>query len=115
MIADATRRRLPHPITLLYANTSAASAPFMDELGQWARENPNFRLAPTISTPATNEPWPFDTGRIDASFVKAHVPDPAAAVFYIAGPAKFVEAMGAILPGIGADPDSVKSEEFPGY
>ena len=115
MIADVSRRRLPHRITLLYANTSASSAPFLDELERWGRENANFRLAATITAPVTSEPWPFDTGRIDAAFVKTHVQDPGAAVFYIAGPARFVEAMGSLVTAIGADPDSVKSEEFPGY
>jgi len=115
MVADATRRKLPHRITLLFSNTSASSAPFLEDLEQWARENSNFRLAPTITAGLPGEPWSFETGRIDAAFVKAHVDDPAAAVFYIAGPAGFVQAMQRVATEIGADPDSIKSEEFPGY
>jgi ferredoxin-NADP reductase len=115
MIADATRRKLPHRITLLYSNTSASSSPFLDDLETWARENPNFHLAATITKGVPGEPWSFETGRIDAAFVKAHVDEPAAAVFYIAGPAGFVGAMGRVATEIGADPDSVRSEEFPGY
>jgi ferredoxin-NADP reductase len=36
-------------------------------------------------------------------------------MFYIAGPAGFVAAMGRTATDIGADPDNIKSEEFPGY
>ncbi len=115
MIEDAARRRLPHRITLLYSNTSASAAPFLDDLQALAKENANFTFAPTITQPVTGEAWTFETGRIDAAFMKARVNDPAAAVFYIAGPAGFVSAMAALAAEIGADPDSVKSEEFPGY
>lgn len=115
IIADATRRKLPHHITLLFSNTSASAAPFLDDLQACARENPNFTLAPTITEGVPGEPWSFETGRIDAAFVKARVKEPAAAVFYIAGPAGFVGAMAAIATDIGADPDAVRSEEFPGY
>jgi len=115
IIGDATRRKLPHHITLLFSNTSASAAPFLDDLLAFARENPNFTLAPTITEGVPGEPWSFETGRIDAAFVKARVSDPAAAVFYIAGPAGFVGAMVKLAGEIGADPDSVKSEEFPGY
>jgi ferredoxin-NADP reductase len=115
LIADATLRKLPHHMTLLYSNTSASAAPFLDDLQAWARENPNFTLVPTITEGVPGEPWPFNTGRIDAAFVKAHVRDPAAAAFYIAGPAGFVAGMAAVVTETGADPDSVKSEEFPGY
>ncbi len=115
MIADATRRCLPHRITLLYANRNATSAPFLEDLQQWARQNPQFHLVATLTAPVANEPWPFETGRIDEAFVQTHVPDARDAVFYIAGPGRFVRAMTAILDAVGADPDSVKSEEFPGY
>jgi ferredoxin-NADP reductase len=115
IIGDATRRNLPHRITLLYSNTSASSAAFLDDLTQFARENPNFHVVPTITAGVPGEPWSFETGRIDAAFVKAHVDDPAGAMFYIAGPAGFVAAMGRTATDIGADPDNIKSEEFPGY
>ncbi len=115
IIADATRRKLPHRITLLFSNTSASAAPFLDDLQAFARENPNFTLVPTITNPVVGEPWSFETGRIDAAFMKARVPDPSAAVFYIAGPGGFVGAMAQIATDIGADPDNVRSEEFPGY
>ncbi len=115
IIEDATRRKLPHHITLLFSNTSASAAPFLDDLQAFARENPNFTLAPTITDAAPGEPWTFETGRIDAAFLEARVSDPADAVFYIAGPAGFVAAMAAMATEIGADPDSVKTEEFPGY
>ena len=115
IIEDATRRKLPHRITLLFSNTSASAAPFLDDLQAWARENPNFTLAPTITAPVAGEPWTFETGRIDAASLTSRVSDPAAAVFYIAGPGGFVAAMVALATAIGADPDAVKAEEFPGY
>jgi ferredoxin-NADP reductase len=115
IIEDATRRKLPHRITLLFSNTAASSASFLDELQALARENANFTLVPTITKPVAGETWAFDTGRIDGTFLKARVSDPAAAVFYIAGPGRFVAAMAALATEIGADPDAVKSEEFPGY
>ena len=115
MIEDASRRRLPHRITLLYSNNTASSTAFLDDLQRWAADNPNFRLAPTITAGVAGEPWTFQTGLINAAFMKGHVPDPANSVFYAAGPAGFVTAMTRLAVEIGADPDNVKSEEFPGY
>ncbi len=115
IVADATARRLPHRITLLFSNRCASAAPFLDDLLAFARENPNFTLAATITQPVAGEPWTFETGRVDAAFLRRQVPDPSAAVFYIAGPGRFVTAMAALSEEIGADPDSIKSEEFPGY
>lgn len=115
IVADATLGKLPHRITLFYSNTNASSAAFLDDLQAWARENPNFTLVPTITAPVAGEPWTFETGRIGANLLRTHVADPGAAVFYIAGPAGFVATMANLVIEIGADPDSVKSEEFPGY
>ncbi len=115
MVEDATRRRLPHRISLLYSNNTASSTAFLDDLQRWAADNPNFVLVPTITAGVPGEPWTFETGLIDAAFMKRQVADPAGSIFYIAGPAGFVAAMTRLASDIGADPDNVKSEEFPGY
>ena len=101
IIKNATEQKLPHKITLFYSNTSPARAPFLNEIEEWQKANPNFRLL-TMS-------------RVDEPFVKAHFDPKSNAIAYIAGPAGFVGAARQALDRLGVDPDNIRTEEFPGY
>ena len=90
MILDATERKLPHKITLVYKNKSPARAAFMDELKQLEIQNPNFSLSFSLST------FRF-------------------ALYYISGKPGFVAAMRLELENKGIDETNIKTEEFDGY
>lgn len=115
IVKDATERRLPHALTLFYSNRSPKSTAFLAELEQWERQNPNFRLLATITDTPYESGWKRQTGFIDRDFVARHLPAPADAVSYIAGPPAFVTAVRGVLEGAGADPDNIRTEEFSGY
>jgi ferredoxin-NADP reductase len=115
IIKDATERRLPHGMTLFFSNRTPAGAAFLPDLEAWQRQNPNFRLVATITDPSRGEPWSHSVGRMDAAFIRPHVPDWAAAFCYAAGPPAYVKAMRSALDEVGADPDNIRTEEFSGY
>lgn len=115
IVKDATERRLAHSLTLFYSNRSPGSTAFLAELGQWERQNTNFRLLATITDTPYDAGWTRQTGFIDRDFVARHLAVFGDAVSYIAGPPAFVTAMRGVLEGAGADPDNIRTEEFSGY
>lgn len=114
IVKDATERKLPHTLTLFYSNRTVASTAFLGDFERWQAENPNFRLVATVTEP-DGQPWAHEKGVIDAAFLTPRLTDPAAAIYYVAGPPAFVTGMRAALDGLGADPDNLRTEEFPGY
>jgi ferredoxin-NADP reductase len=115
IIKDAAERRLPHKLTLFYANRTARSTAFLPDLEAWQGANANFRLIATIAEPSAGEPWSHQTGLIDAAFIRPHLMDYANGISYLAGPPGFVKAVRNALDQIGMDPDNIRTEEFPGY
>lgn len=106
IIAQATHEKAPHKITLIYANRTRAQAAYIEELEQLAQANPNFTLVP-VYTDAQ--------GFVNADTLRQNVPDLAAPRWYLSGPEGMVQAMRALLMEVGADEDSIKTEEFEGY
>lgn len=106
IIAQATHDKAPHKITLIYSNRTPAQAAYADELKHLAEVNKNFTFIPVYS----------DTdGRVNADIVRRHVLDISSPRYYLAGPEAMVKAMRQILLEVGADEDSIKTEEFEGY
>jgi ferredoxin-NADP reductase len=106
IVKDATERRLAHRIVLLYSNRNRGSAAFLDDLEGWAKENRNVTIVPVFTD---------ETGFITADLVREHAPDLSSSIAYAAGPDAFVKAMRQALLDAGADPDDIRTEEFPGY
>ncbi|CAM5189516.1 Ferredoxin-NADP reductase OS=Castellaniella defragrans OX=75697 GN=HNR28_000663 PE=4 SV=1 [Castellaniella defragrans] len=112
MIAQATHDKTAHKITLLYANDTQARAPFIAELQQFARQNPNFTFVPVYTQEKVAG---AEHGRVDADMVRRHVPDLASPIFYLSGPPGMVRAMRELLMSLDADEDNIRTEEFDGY
>ncbi len=106
IVAQATHDRSGHRITLIYANRTPALAAYTDELKSFAASNPNFTFVPVYTS---------TQGHVDADLIKAHVPDIAAARYYLSGPEGMVKAMRSLLLAVGADEDNIRGEEFEGY
>lgn len=128
IILDATQRKLPHRITLLYSNRRTEDAAFLDELREAEKQNEKFALIATFTkpTPPGTEPHTnilknvsmssgVETGHITAETMKKYAPDLAASIYYIAGSPAFVEAMRQMLDTAGVDGNNVRSEDFAGY
>ena len=115
IIKDATERKLPHSITLVYSNRTAAGTAFLGDFERWGTENPSFRLVATLTDPNPSEPWGHMTGRVGTDFLKNRLRDIPTSIFYVVGPPAFVKAMQKALPEAGADPGNIRSEQFYGY
>lgn len=127
----ATDQKLPHKITLLYSNQTPENIVFKEDLDQFAKANPHLTIVHTITRgnslpadqslrePSTNSSekasGKMRRGRIDEAMIKEYVNDIANAVFYIAGPPSMVEALSAVVKGMGVSEEHIKTERFTGY
>lgn len=114
IIAQATHDRLPHSVTLLYSNKTAADAAFTADFEGFAASNAHFKFVPVYAEASAAE-WAGERGFIDAGMLKRHVPNVAAPIYYLAGPAGMVKAMREMLVAAGANEDNIRTEEFSGY
>jgi ferredoxin-NADP reductase len=112
MLRYVQEERLDYRITLLYSNRDRGSAAFLDELEALAAQNPYLRLVLTM----TDDPaWRGERRRIDAALLREYLGDPAANVYYLAGPPALVEAASQALAELGVDAAGIKKENFVGY
>ena len=114
IIKDATERGLQHDLTLFYSNRTPDSTAFLPDLEEWGQRNRHLTLVPTITDNVDIHTWKYQKGMIDAAFLQGRLPV-GEAIYYAAGPAVFVTAMRQALERLGADPDNIRTEEFPGY
>lgn len=67
----------------------------------------------TITRPS--QAWRGLTGRINREMIEETVPDYSERVFYSCGPKPMVDAMVAMLSGMGLPEKQIKYEYFSGY
>src|SRR5699024_8295649 len=96
MIAEATRQKTDHDLTLLYSNKPPEDAPFLEDLEKLAEENPNFKFVPVMTRSDENS-WQGERGHIDADMLKRYVPDTEKPIYYLSGPKTMVQAMYKML------------------
>ena len=129
IVLQATYEKLPHKILLFYSNRRPQDAAFLEELEKLQAINNHYHLVATM----TQFPeWPGPIGNIpdlqagisngasekdyiNKEMIKKYVHDTSLPIYYIAGPVKMVKALYDLLIKIGADPDSIRFEEFSGY
>ncbi|GAB4073041.1 FAD-dependent oxidoreductase [Barrientosiimonas marina] len=113
MIGEATKQETSHDMTLLFSNSKPEDAPFMSDLREFEKENPNFTFVP-VMTQADSE-WDGESGHIDADMLKRYVSDVSKPIYYLSGPPGMVNAMYDMLVEAGANEDNIRAEEFGGY
>ena len=114
MAKDAVARNLPHKIFLFYSNRTQEDAPYLEELQNLAKQNPNFTLIATMTGP-NNSTWQGETGYINADMVKKFITNVQSPIYYIAGPSAMAVAMQKLVAEIGGLEDNIRIEEFAGY
>jgi ferredoxin-NADP reductase len=116
MVRNATRQKLPHLIYLFYSNRRPVDTAFMGTLQELKRENPNFRLIPTMTAmDISQHEWTGETGSIDRKMLRKYLQDFRGPIYYMAGPPAMVAAMRQMLATAPVDQDDMISEDFAGY
>jgi ferredoxin-NADP reductase len=114
IIAQATKDKLPHSITLFYSNKTPKDTAFLDDLKSFASENPQFTFVP-VMTRTTPEEWNGESGHVTKEMLTKYVKDLTAPIYYLSGPASMVKAMRQILTDAQVNEDNIRTEEYSGY
>ena len=116
MLHDAVRRRLPHRITLIYSNRTPEGAAFHEEFVQLAETCPSLMYVPTMTqADKSRQAWSGERRYVNADFLRDHIGNLSAPIFYLAGPPGLVAGLSKVVIEAGADASRVRSEEFAGY
>lgn len=102
ILVDLDRRGTGPPITLLYANRSAA-APFRSELDAIAARNDWLDIDYVI------EPRLVDEAALRAAA------DGGGPTYWVSGPKPMVDAIRGVLEGMGVEAERIRQDAFPGY
>src|SRR5882724_3527375 len=110
MIKHAIEQHSLQRLTLVYCNRTPDDAAFLDELQDWEKENPNFRLIATMTQPQNpGKTWTERTGYIGARFVKDQLCEQTPSVYCVAGPPRFVSAVTEVLAIAGVNESEIRT------
>jgi ferredoxin-NADP reductase len=116
MALHAAHARLPHRLWLFYSNRRPEDAPFLGELRELERANPNYRFVPTMNEMEKSDlPWSGETGVVRKALLERYLQQVKSPIYYLAGPPGMVMGMQHMLEGLGVPPEDVRDEEFYGY
>jgi ferredoxin-NADP reductase len=115
MLRQATYERSSRGFALVYSNRRPEDAAYLKDLQTMERNNPNFRLIPTMTrVKDSGQGWTGEVGPIDEAKIEQACEGFSEPLFYLAGPPDMVESMYALLEDMGFD-GYIRSEEFYGY
>ena len=116
MVRHAAVKSARTALYLFYSNHTPESSAFLDSLQELEKKALNFRFIPTMTAGnGSCSAWSGETGLIDQTMLFKYVPGFGAAVFYVAGSPRFVDAMRKMLKMAGVNEEQVRGEEFVGY
>jgi ferredoxin-NADP reductase len=115
MTKHAAHTKLPNQIYLFHSNHTPEDSPYLADLTEFAKQNPNVRYVPTMTDLEPQKAWSGERGVIDRNMISRHVTDLKTPIYYMAGPPGFVTAMRKMLVEANVDEDNIRFEEFPGY
>jgi len=116
IMLQSAHDKLPHKIFLFYSNNRPEDAPFLDELTEVQKENPNYTFVGTMTQmEKSHRPWHGETGNIDKGMLARYIGDLTSPIYYIVGPPAMVDALGNVLNAAGVNTDKIRTEEFTGY
>ena len=106
-------KRLPDRVTLIYSNRDRESTPFLDELEDIERTNPNVHVVVTMTN---DDAWSGEQRRLDANFFREYLGDEVNdKVYMVAGPPGMAEAVTEELKRAGVDEQLIATDSFSGY
>lgn len=111
MLRHAVHTEPSRPVTLVYGAQYESSLAFRGELDFLARRHPQLKVVYSVTKQSPPQPS-FYPGRIDASLLRAMVPDLVHSIAFICGPAPMIDGMKALLAGMGVPPAQIRHEKF---
>jgi ferredoxin-NADP reductase len=112
----AAKEKLSNRIVLFYSNRHPEDAPFLAELQNLERDNPNYQLIPSMTEmEKSHQSWNGETGLIDKAMLGRHLKGAGPRIHYIAGPPDMVKGLHEMLHKAGVDDNDIRAEEFAGY
>jgi ferredoxin-NADP reductase/organic hydroperoxide reductase OsmC/OhrA len=113
---QAARSKLPHHISVFYANNAPEEAAFLDELSALKGINPYFKLIPTMThMEISQRPWRGEVGYINQTMLEKYLNNLRKPIYYVSGPPDMVAAMREVLHASEVSDDNIRTEEFTGY
>jgi len=112
MLRHVRDKNLHYNIALMYSNKNRKSSAYFEELQKMEKDYKNFKFIPTMTE---DEVWQGERGRIDALFIKKHIPDLNSCIYFVAGPPQMVSAITVVLGKAGVSSGNIKTENFTGY
>lgn len=116
ILLHAAHDKLAQRIFLFYSNHRPEDAPFLEELTDLQKANPNYKLIATMTdmTKSTRS-WNGETGQIDQALLTKHLTGAKLPIYYVVGPPGMVNGVRELLNKTGVDDDDIRSEGFEGY
>ena len=116
ILLRAAREKLPHRIFLFYVNRRPEDTPFLEELQNLQRENPNYTFIGTMTQMEKSQrSWQGETGYINQEMLSRFLQEAVSPIYYIAGPPAMVNSLHTMLNNAGINDDDIRIEEFAGY
>lgn len=112
MLRYVVEEKKDYKIVLIYSDDNTASMPFLPELQELPKTNPNFRLILSVTH---QEDWEGEKRRVDGSFLKDYLEDVVNNYYFVSGPPKAVEAVASNLKETGIPEVNIKTDSFSGY
>jgi glycine betaine catabolism B len=103
-------KKLANKINLIYSVRTPTDIVYKEELDKIKSENRNFDYKVTVTRPAFGPKWEGRTGRIDEGLLKQHIENVEKSLHFICGPMEFVKSNIAILGGLGARREQIKTD-----
>jgi ferredoxin-NADP reductase len=111
-VREATRRKLPTKITVLYSVRTPKDIIFNNEFRELEKENPNFKFHVTCTRAQPEHNWTGRTGRVTPEWVKEHASNLSNTVFYACGPNQLVEFAEVVVFELGVPKEQMKTEKW---
>jgi ferredoxin-NADP reductase len=116
ILLRAAKEKLPHRIFLFYINRRPEDTPFLEELQDLQRENPNYTFIGTMTQMEKSQrSWQGETGYVNQEMLSRFLQKAISPIYYIAGPPAMVNSLHTMLNDAGIDDDDIRIEEFAGY
>ena len=111
VLRNLTDAAWEHDVWMVFAVRTPHDIIYEKELTYLQERHPNFHLHIVVET-ASGTGWQGSTGRVTAELLSGFIPDLSSHRVYLCGPAPMMDAVRAMLEGLGVPRDQVLTELF---